>query len=135
MTNIKYDKFLVLGFLWIFLTSMLDHYFTIKFQDTIVTDEMNPFGRFLLRLDGGSVALFMTLKWSFSGLLPSLSSFSYRVKKKFAYACTLALSMVQLCLIFIFYLCLNKKSPLWLTPLKGPNLEGLDWTNGGLADW
>lgn len=102
MPSIKYDKFLVLGFLWILLISMLDHYLTIKFQDTIMTDEINPFGRFLLRLDGGSVALFMTLKMLFLWVIAAIILSLYQIKKRFAYACLLALSMVQLFLIYVF---------------------------------
>jgi hypothetical protein len=55
---------LVLNILWwwIFITSMIDHWATIKFQETIIQEEKNPVGLFLIQLDGGSVALFMTLK-------------------------------------------------------------------------
>jgi len=39
-----------------------DLYWSIKLQDVLYKSELNPFGRFLMDLDGGSVALFMAVK-------------------------------------------------------------------------
>ena len=43
---IKYDVFMAANFLWILLVSLIDHYFTIKLQDTILEEEQNPVGKF-----------------------------------------------------------------------------------------
>ena len=76
MKNIIYDKFLVLAFTWIWLISMLDHYMTIKMQETILDYEQNPIGSFLINLDSGSVALFMTAKmmclWIIASIIISI---------------------------------------------------------------
>ena len=39
-----------------------DVYLSIKHQNTLFEMEENPIGRWLIALDGGDVALFMTLK-------------------------------------------------------------------------
>jgi len=89
-------------FIWVLLVSMLDHYLTIKLQSTILGEEKNPIGLFLIRIDEGSVALFMTLKmlflWVIAGVLLTL----YQFKKRMAYAGVIALSIVQLWLVSYF---------------------------------
>lgn len=49
-------------FVWVWAVSMIDHYWTIKLADTINEEEKNPIGLWLLSLDEGSPALFMTIK-------------------------------------------------------------------------
>lgn len=68
---------------WIFITSMIDHWVTIKFQKTIVEAEENPVGLFLIHIDGDGVALFMTLKmiglWGIYYILTHLWNWRPRV--------------------------------------------------------
>ena len=79
MYKLQYDKVLLWGFIWILLVSMVDHYLAIKLQDVMLEFEWNPLGILLIRLDGGSVALFMTIKMAIG-----------------------VLSLLQLILIFFF---------------------------------
>ena len=39
-----------------------DVYWSIKLQETLYQNEINPIGAFLISLDGGDVALFMAMK-------------------------------------------------------------------------
>ena len=98
---IKYDVFMAANFLWILLVSLVDHYFTIKLQDTILEEEQNPLGRSLILLDEG-VALFMTVKmlclWVIFFILLSI----YRDSKLKAYICVSVLSIVQAGLVIYF---------------------------------
>ena len=98
---IKYDVFMAANFLWILLVSLIDHYLTIKLQDTILEEEQNPVGKFLIELDDG-VALFMTIKmlclWIIFFILLSI----YNESKIKAYICTIALSITQFLLILYF---------------------------------
>ena len=98
---IKYDVFMAANFLWILLVSLLDHYLTIKLQDTILEEEQNPVGKFLILLDNG-VALFMTIKmlclWIIFFILLSI----YNDSKIKAYICTIALSIAQFLLVLYF---------------------------------
>jgi len=89
-------------FWWIFLVSMVDHYLTIKLQETILTDEKNPLGVYLIHLDGGSVALFMTLKMAFLWLMYFILLELYKVRKKYAIIPMIVLSIIQLILVFYF---------------------------------
>lgn len=44
------------------LVSMYDVYWTFKVQDVIIHTEENPIGTWLINVDGGDIALFMTVK-------------------------------------------------------------------------
>ena len=59
---------------------------------------------FLIRLDGGSVALFMTIKMGFLWVIAGIILKLYEYKKKYAYAAIGVLSLLQLILIFFFLL-------------------------------
>ena len=97
MRTIIYDRFILISFAWIWLVS------TIKLQQTIIQDEQNPIGRFLIELDSGSVALFMTIKmaclWVIAGIILSM----YKDNKIRAYVCVIALSITQLLLLLYFF--------------------------------
>ena len=102
MKNIIYDKFLVLAFTWIWLISMLDHYMTIKMQETILDYEQNPIGSFLINLDSGSVALFMTAKMMCLWIIASIIISTYQESKVKAYIYTTVLCIVQFLLLLYF---------------------------------
>ncbi len=47
---------------WILTVCLVDHYYSIKYQETLLSLERNPVGTFLIEADHGSVALFMSIK-------------------------------------------------------------------------
>lgn len=102
MKNIIYDKFLVLAFTWIWLISMLDHYMTIKMQETILDYEQNPIGSFLISLDSGSVALFMTAKMMCLWIIASIIISTYQESRVKAYIYAIVLCIVQFLLLLYF---------------------------------
>jgi len=88
---------------WIWLVSMVDHYFTIKLSATIVQQEKNPIGQWLLEIDGGNPALFMTAKmiclWVIALIIIKIWKFWNPL---WAIVCLVALSIVQLFLVYFF---------------------------------
>lgn len=58
------------SFLWlvILFVSSVDIYWSIKVQDQLLKNELNPIGRSLIIMDDGDVALFMAVK-SFGTML------------------------------------------------------------------
>jgi hypothetical protein len=56
---------MLLAALWLFigLVAAYDTYLSIKFQETLRFQELNPVGRWLMEFDGGSVAAFMGCKF------------------------------------------------------------------------
>ena len=98
-------------FWWIFLVSMVDHYLTIKLQETILIEEKNPLGVFLIHIDDGSVALFMTLKMAFLWLMYFSLLELYKVKKIYAIIPMIVLSIVQLILV-LYFLSTPEGSPM-----------------------
>ena len=99
MYKLSFDSKIISGMVWVILVSMYDHYLTIKYQETILIGEKNPIGIFLIELDAGSVALFMTLKMLFLWVILFLVIGLYQLNKKFAYVSLGALCLVQLLLI------------------------------------
>jgi hypothetical protein len=89
-------------FLWIWLVSMVDHYFTIKLAATIETAERNPIGLWLLKIDGGSPALFMTIKMMCLWVIAIIIFRLYLWKPYSAVLSLLSLSLIQLFLVFFF---------------------------------
>lgn len=63
-TRERREATLMLG-LWLFIGAVAayDTYLSIKFQETLRFQELNPIGRWLLEVDGGSVAAFMGCKF------------------------------------------------------------------------
>lgn len=100
--KIKYDNFIILAFAWIFLVSMVDHYYTIKLESTIMLEERNPIGIALIEADQGSVALFMTIKMVFLWLIAIIILAVYQYKKWMAWMATVALVVPQTFLILYF---------------------------------
>ncbi len=99
---IKYDVFMAANFLWILLVSLIDHYLTIKLQDTILQEEQNPVGKFLILIDNG-VALFMTIKMLCLWIICIILLSMYKDSKLKAYICVSVLSIVQAGLIVYFF--------------------------------
>jgi hypothetical protein len=97
------DLLFNLCFWWVLLVSLVDHYLTIKLQETILTAEKNPLGIILIEADNGSVALFMTLKMAFLWVIYFFLLNIYKVKKIYALVPLAALSIVQLILVFYFF--------------------------------
>ena len=102
MKTFRYDNFLLCIFIWVLLVSMLDHYLTIKLESTILGEEKNPIGLSLIKANGGSVALFMTIKMLFLWMIAGILLILYQFKKRMAYAGVIALGIVQLWLVSYF---------------------------------
>ena len=89
--------------LWVWAVSMVDHYLTIKLQQQIMTHEKNPLGLLLLGADGGSVALFMTVKMIGLWLIFFITLGLYRWRKPYGLSAMLLLSLIQLYLVMYFF--------------------------------
>ena len=48
--------------IFISLVASYDSYLAVKLRDTLYSEELNPLGRMLIRMDNGDVALFMGAK-------------------------------------------------------------------------
>ena len=66
---------LAIGFI-----SAIDLYWAVKNQHIMLENEENPVGRYLIRLDDGSVALFMGVKMAGTILALGLLVFLYHYK-------------------------------------------------------
>jgi formate/nitrite transporter FocA (FNT family) len=102
MLKIRYNALIIFGLLWVIMVSMLDHYFTIKLQENILDYEQNPIGTFLIKLDSGSVALFMTVKMICLWLVVIAVILLYNIKKSYAYISLMSLCIAQLLLLLYF---------------------------------
>jgi hypothetical protein len=55
-------KFMIFSVAFIAAVSMYDVYWSFKVQDVLIEYEQNPIGTWLINLDNGDIALFMTIK-------------------------------------------------------------------------
>jgi len=63
----------------------LDVYYSIKLQDSLYENELNPVGRYLIRLDGGNVAIFMAVKVATISIVMASLPLLYCFRKKLAW--------------------------------------------------
>jgi hypothetical protein len=67
--------------LFIGFVEVYDIYWSIKLQETLYNNELNPIGKWLIELDDGSVALFMAVKTTLCIILMVGLIFLAMVKK------------------------------------------------------
>ena len=82
--------------LFIGFASAFDIYMSIKAQEYLFDIEMNPVGRWLIRLDGGSVALFMGVKTAGTTLALGILVWMYLHKRSWAWMSIVFVSLMQL---------------------------------------
>ena len=87
---------------WIILVSLVDFYWSIKLESTLLSEEKNPVGIWLLELDNGSVALFMTVKMLFLWLMVIFSYIILKWKPWMALVSTAFVALFQLGLVWFF---------------------------------
>ena len=82
------------------LISAIDLYWAVKNQHTMIHNEENPIGRYLIRLDGGSVALFMGVKMAGTILALGFLVFLYHYKRLYAWLSIISLTVAQFLLLY-----------------------------------
>ena len=89
-----------LAAMWLFIAAVaaVDVYCSIKFEGSLLIDEMNPVGRWLLMLDGGSVSLFMACKFFCNLLALAALQVLYALHRPLCLAAAGVMSAVQGCL-------------------------------------
>ena len=94
----SYSHLIAYTELWLFigLVSAFDIYMSIKAQEYLFLIEMNPVGRWLIQHDGGDIALFMGVKTAGTVLALGFLVWLYHLKKSWAWPSIVALSLVQL---------------------------------------
>jgi hypothetical protein len=95
---IKHAYVVAYAELWLFIgfISAIDIYVSIKTRAYLLYCEMNPLGRWLIRLDGGDIALFMGIKTAGTVLALGLLVWLYHLKQSWAWPVIIALSLAQL---------------------------------------
>ena len=94
----KYAYAVVYAELWLFIgfASAIDIYMSIKTQEYLLDLEMNPVGRWLIRVDGGDVALFMGIKTAGTTLALGILVMLYQWNKRFAWASIIGVVLMQM---------------------------------------
>ena len=92
------------GIMWlaIGIISAIDIYWSIVYQDLLYAVELNPMGKLLISMDGGGVALFMSVKMFGTVAALGLLVVLYHWKKKYAWpAMTTIFALQFILLIYI----------------------------------
>ena len=81
--------------------SVYDAYWAFKTQSVIVEFEKNPIGLYLIKLDGGDVALFMTFKMVGTMIVIMAIPALYFFRRWWGMAAAISLAVVQI-VVFIY---------------------------------
>jgi len=84
--------------LWLFIgvASAVDIYTSIKTHEYLLELELNPVGRWLIREDGGDIALFMGVKTVGTTLALGILVILYHWKKLWAWASIIGVALMQI---------------------------------------
>lgn len=98
----KQDHKFYFALMWlaIGIISSIDLYWAIKNQHIMLYHEQNPVGRYLMRQDGGGVALFMSMKMAGTILALGVLIVLYHYKKLYAWLSIIPLTMAQFFLLY-----------------------------------
>jgi hypothetical protein len=88
---------LVMSSLWMFigLVAAYDTYLSIKYQEVLRFQELNPMGQWLMDYDGGSVAAFMGCKFVGTLVVLGIIQLLYLHKRQMGLAVATALAGLQ----------------------------------------
>ena len=83
--------------LWLFIgvVAAYDVYLSIKYQEVLQYQELNPLGRWLLKLDGGKVAVFMGCKFLGTLVVLGVIQLLYFYRRHLGLAVASAMACVQ----------------------------------------
>lgn len=96
---------IALALMWLFIAavSSMDVYCSIKYEVELLAEEMNPIGRWLMELDGGSVSLFMACKFFCNLLAVSGLHALYAVHRPLCLVAAGVMSLAQGCLAVVLW--------------------------------
>ena len=100
--TVTLQEILGLVSLWLFvaIVAAIDFYASIKLQDTLLRDELNPVGRALIRLDDGSVALFMSVKLIGTSIVLGVLPLIYLIHKRVGFMVLIGVTAFQAWLLW-----------------------------------
>jgi len=81
------------------IISSIDVYWAILNQDMMMEIEENPIGRYLIGMEGGGVALFMSIKVAGTIIALGALVFLYHWKQKYAWPIIIAITIAQFFLL------------------------------------
>ena len=90
--------------LWVFvgLVAATDVYWSIINQEQLYQIELNPLGKFILKVSSGDVAPFMGLKVAGTVIVLGVLTVMYNYKRQWAWICMIAMCVVQIFVLWIY---------------------------------
>lgn len=106
--------------LWVFvgLVAATDVYWSIINQEQLYQIELNPLGKFILKVSSGDVAPFMGLKVAGTVIVLGVLTVMYNYKRQWAWICMIAMCLVQ---IFVLWMLLKGD----LNPVRYYDMEDI----------
>jgi len=98
-------KNIIYAALWIFvgLVSAIDVYWSIINQEQLYQIELNPLGRFILKVSSGDVAPFMGLKVAGTVIVLGALTMLYNYKRRWAWICMICMCIVQIFVLWMLF--------------------------------
>jgi hypothetical protein len=97
---------LAVGMMWLFIAAVasFDVYCSIKYEYELLTEELNPIGRWLMELDGGSVSLFMACKFFCNLLALAGLQVLYSIHRPLCITAAGVMTVLQGCVAIVLWL-------------------------------
>ena len=76
-----------------------DMYWTVATQDYLLENELNPVGRWLIQMDQGRVALFVSLKTFGTALAASFLTLLHLLRYRLTLIIVASIAILQICLL------------------------------------
>lgn len=92
-----------INWLIIGIISAIDCYWSIRLQECLYEHEKNPLGRWLIELDGGSIALFMMCKIIGTTVALGVLFFLFLYKRTWAHIICFSICILQVMLLVYLY--------------------------------
>ena len=98
-------KNLIYGILWVFvgLVAAIDVYWSIINQEQLYQIELNPLGKFILKVSSGDVAPFMGLKVAGTVIVLGALTMLYNYKRQWAWICMICMCIVQIFVLWMLF--------------------------------
>ena len=98
-------KNLIYGILWVFvgLVAAIDVYWSIINQEQLYQIELNPLGKFILKVSSGDVAPFMGLKVAGTVIVLGALTVMYNYKRQWAWICMICMCIVQIFVLWMLF--------------------------------
>ncbi len=101
----RWSAFFVALWLFVIFVSVFDGYLALRYRHELHKTELNPYGRWLIHLNGGQVWLLLAAKFAGTVAAATIVLLIYGRWPRMGLIIAVAVACLQLCLLLYLLLC------------------------------